>query len=209
MLLILFFDFSFDYHGKIEFSLIVGLSENYSLKEFLSWFLIYSYMYTCLILSCFRIINQTITSYSLIRYTYRRQVMNFYLKKVLMDLFLNVGIIVLVISIRKFLMPDLTITSEYLSQLVIILTIGIFSSLVIFISRNLYFTIVLVNAYILGSMVFSDILSNLPILGEVLKFPLFLSKEWRESFPVVYFSLLLISLFTALHYITSKKINYL
>ncbi|MBO0468852.1 hypothetical protein [Enterococcus plantarum] len=209
LLLFLFFDGDFNYQKANDFSLIVGLSENYSLKELLSWFLLYSYMYTGLILSCFRIINQTFTSYSLVRYKHRKQVMNDYLQRVFIHLILNISTIVLVIAIRKTVTPNLIITGEYLSQFIVIVTIGLFSTLILFVSRNLYFTLLLVNAYILGAVVFSNVFSTIPIVGGVLKFPFYLTRVGRESFSFFYWAILLISIFIVAHYVAAKKINYL
>ncbi|EOH95783.1 hypothetical protein UAY_03209 [Enterococcus moraviensis ATCC BAA-383] len=208
-LLFLLFDNGFNYEHTTEFSVIVGLSKNFSVKELLSWFLIYSYMYTCLMLSCFQFLKQKIISYSVVRYDTRINVMNQYLKKVLINIAVNVGILLMVIIIRKVQMPDLIITSEYVLQSVAILIVGLLSSLIMFMTKNLYLSIVGVNAYILGVVVFSDIFSKIPVIGVVLAFPSYLNRIGRVSSVILFLEMLLVLLFIVVHYVVAKKINYL
>ncbi|OJG67666.1 hypothetical protein RV09_GL002435 [Enterococcus moraviensis] len=179
------------------------------MKELLSWFLIYSYMYTCLMLSCFQFLKQKIISYSVVRYDTRINVMNQYLKKVLINIAVNVGILLMVIIIRKVQMPDLIITSEYVLQSVAILIVGLLSSLIMFMTKNLYLSIVGVNAYILGVVVFSDIFSKIPVIGVVLAFPSYLNRIGRVSSVILFLEMLLVLLFIVVHYVVAKKINYL
>jgi hypothetical protein len=208
-ILFLIFDNGFNYEHTTDFSVIVGLTTNFSVKELLSWFLIYSYMYTCLMLSCFQFLKKKIINYSVIRHTTRMKVMNEYLKKVLIDIVINVGILFMVVIIRKVQIPDLRITSEYVLQGVAILIVGLLSSLVIFMTKNLYLSIIGVNAYILGVIVFSYIFSKIPVIGIVLEFPSYLNRIGRESSAVLYVELLLVILFIVVHYVVAKKINYL
>lgn len=212
LMLLILFDFNFSYNQISEFSLVVGLPENYSLKEFLSWFLVYSYMYTGIVLSGFNINLQLMHSHTVIRYEHRWKVMNVYIKKNLVSLFINIALIMAVVSVRKMLTPSLLITSEYIVQLSIIITIGLASLLLIFVTKNLYVSIIGVNAYILGTTVFSTAHSDLTIVGFVLKYGSFLNRFAREGISFVALECLSIFIVVAVIvacYITAKKISYL
>lgn len=115
----------------------------------------------------------------------------------------------MVIIIRKVQMPDLIITSEYVLQSVAILIVGLLSSLIMFMTKNLYLSIVGVNAYILGVVVFSDIFSKIPVIGVVLAVPSYLNRIGRVSSAILFLEMLLVLLFIIVHYVVAKKINYL